>query len=249
MGSLDTKVALVTGGGRGIGKACCVALAAEGAKVCVGYGASEAAAAETVADIEAAGGEAFALHCDVSEPQAAGAAVGAVTERYGALHILVNNAGIIRDNLLLAMKDEEWDDVIGVNLSGAARMSRAALRPMMRAREGAIINLSSVAASKPGRGQANYAATKGGIEAMTRALAAEMGRKNIRVNAVAPGVIVTDMTTVVRDHAGDDIKASLALRRFGEAREIASVVTFLASPAASYITGAVIPVDGGFKMG
>ena len=248
MGSLDTKVALVTGGGRGIGKACCIALAAEGAKVGVGYGSSEGAAAETVAGIEAAGGEAFALHCDVSDPQASGAAVAAVTERYGALHILVNNAGIIRDNLLLAMKDEEWDDVIAVNLSGAARMARAALRPMMRAREGAIINLSSVAASKPGRGQANYAATKGGIEAMTRALAAEMGRKNIRVNAVAPGVIVTDMTTVVRDHAGDDIKASLALRRFGEAGEIASVVTFLASPAASYITGAVIPVDGGFLV-
>lgn len=248
MGTLDGKVALVTGGGRGIGRACCEALAAQGAKVCVGYGSSEGAAAEVVAAIEAAGGEAFARRCDVSDPEAAGEAVAAVTERWGALNVLVNNAGIIRDNLLLAMKDEEWDDVIAVNLTGAARMARAALRPMMRAREGVIINLSSVGATKPGRGQTNYAASKGGIEAMTRALAAEMGRKNIRVNAVAPGVIVTEMTDMVRTHAGDEIKASLALRRFGEPHEIGAVVAFLASPAASYITGAVIPVDGGFKM-
>jgi len=248
MGSLDGKVALVTGGGRGIGRACCEALAAEGAKVCVAYGSSEEAAGEVSAAIEASGGEAFTLRCDVSDPLAAAAAVEAVTDRWGGLDVLVNNAGIIKDNLLLMMKDEEWDDVIAVNLTGAARMARAALRPMMRARAGVIINLSSVGATKPGRGQSNYAASKGGIEAMTRALAAEMGRKNIRVNAVAPGVIVTEMTTLVRDHAGDEIKATVALRRFGEAKEVGSVVAFLASPAASYITGAVIPVDGGFKM-
>jgi len=248
MGALDGQVAIVTGAGRGIGRACAEALAAEGAKVCVAYGHNAAAADEVVAAITAAAGEAFPHACDVSDPAAPAALLEAVLARWGRIDTLVNNAGVIRDNLLLAMSDEEWDTVISVNLSGTARMSRAVLRPMLRARSGCIINLSSIAATRPGRGQANYAASKGGIEAMTRALASEMGRKNIRVNAVAPGVIVTDMTEAIRGHAEAEIKKEVALRRLGEVGDVAAVVTFLASPAASYITGAVIPVDGGFRL-
>jgi len=248
MGVLDEQVAIVTGAGRGLGRACALALAAEGARVCVGYGHNADAANEVVATIESAGGEAFALRCDVSDPEAPAATVKATTERYGRLDILVNNAGIIRDTLLLAMSDEDWCDVLNVNLTGTARMARAALRPMLRARRGKIINMSSVAARRPGRGQANYAASKGGIEAMTRALAAEMGRKGIMVNAVAPGVIETEMTEAIRDAAAKEITEEIALRRFGKPEDVASAVLFLASPASDYVTGAVLAVDGGFRM-
>ena len=202
-----------------------------------------------MAAIGEGGGEAFALPCDVTDPAAPEAAVGSVLERFGALDVLVNNAGIIRDNLLLAMSDAEWDEVITTNLGGAARMARAALLPMMRARAGVIVNLSSVAATRPGRGQTNYAASKGGIEALTRALAAEMGRKGIRVNAVAPGVIVTDMTKAVREAAEAQIVKETALRRLGTPEDVAAAVLYLASPAASYVTGAVLAVDGGFRLG
>lgn len=249
MGALDEKVVVVTGGGRGIGRACSLALAREGAKVCVGYGHREEPAAATAAEIVELGGEAFAFGCDVANPSAPAAIVDAVKERWGRLDVLVNNAGITKDNLLLAMSDEQWDDVLAVNLSGAARMARAVLRPMLRARAGSIVNVSSVAGQRPNRGQSNYAASKGGLEALTRALAGEMGKKGIRVNAVAPGVVVTEMTATIRDAAGDEITDQIALRRFATPEEIASAVVFLAGPASSYITGAVIPVDGGFRLG
>ncbi len=243
------KAVLVTGAGRGIGRACALALAEAGARVAVAWGHDAGAADEVVAAIGEGGGEAFALPCDVTDPAAPEAAVGSVLERFGALDVLVNNAGIIRDNLLLAMSDAEWDEVITTNLGGAARMARAALLPMMRARAGVIVNLSSVAATRPGRGQTNYAASKGGIEALTRALAAEMGRKGIRVNAVAPGVIVTDMTKAVREAAEAQIVKETALRRLGTPEDVAAAVLYLASPAASYVTGAVLAVDGGFRLG
>jgi len=243
------KAVLVTGAGRGIGRACALALAEAGARVAVAWGHDAGAADEVVAAIGEGGGEAFALPCDVTDPAAPEAAVGSVLERFGALDVLVNNAGIIRDNLLLAMSDAEWDEVITTNLGGAARMARAALLPMMRARAGVIVNLSSVAATRPGRGQTNYAASKGGIEALTRALAAEMGRKGIRVNAVAPGVIVTDMTKAVREAAEAQIVKETALRRLGTPEDVAAAVLYLASPAASYVTGAVRAVDGGFRLG
>jgi len=248
MGKLDGQVALVTGGGRGIGAAICNELAREGAKVGIGYGSSAAAAGQLAQTIAAAGGEALALPADVRDTAAVEAAIRAVSDRWGRLDLLVNNAAIVRDTLLLTMEDAQWAEVLDVNLSGMFRACRAAGRIMLLQRSGCIVNLSSTAASRPNRGQANYAAAKGGVESLTRALAAELGRKGIRVNAVAPGVIVTEMSARIREAAGEEIRKEIVLRRFGTSEEVARVVTFLASPDAAYITGEVIHVDGGLRL-
>ena len=246
---LTGRIALVTGGSRGIGRAVCERLAAHGAFVALTYASSEEGARACLEAIEAAGGQGSIHQLDVCDSAAVTALVEELAKAHGQIDILVNNAGIVRDTLLLTMSDDDWLDVIDTNLSGAARCLKAVGMHMMLQRRGAIVNLSSVSAGHPNRGQANYAASKGGIEAFTRAMAVELGRKSIRVNAVAPGVIVTDMSARIRDEAGSEIKKRTLLRKLGQPEQIAAAVHFLVSDAASYITGQVLAVDGGLGLG
>lgn len=247
--SFDGQLVLVTGAARGIGRATSLEFAARGATVIVNYQSSEAEARAAVAEISERGGKAEAIRADVRDGDAVRTMVDAVIQRYGHIDVLVNNAGIARDALTPMMNDAEWDDVLAVNAAGAFRVARAVARPMMLARRGRIINVSSVAATKGGRGQANYAASKAALEGFTRSLAVELASKGILVNAVAPGVVQTEMSRRVREEGEAEVLSKILLKRYGTAEEIAAVIAFLASDAASYITGAVIPVDGGFKLG
>ncbi len=247
--SLAGRTALVTGGSRGIGKAIVVALAEAGAKVAFVYQSSSKPADELVAELKAKNLEAVAYQADVKNFAAAEEVVGKVVESWEKIDILVNNAGIIRDNLLATMSEEQWGEVIQTNLNSVFNYCHAVIRPMMSARYGRIINMSSVASEFGNQGQANYAASKGGIEGFTRCFATEVARRGITVNAVAPGFIETDMTTAVRNAAEDEIKKSIPVRRLGKPEDIANAVEFLASDAASYITGQVLRVDGGLTLG
>ncbi len=247
--SLAGRTALVTGGSRGIGRAIVVALAEAGAKVAFVYQSSSKPADELVAELKAKNLEAAAYQADVKSFSAAEEVVGKFVDGWGKIDILVNNAGIIRDNLLATMSEEQWVEVIQTNLNSIFNYCHAAIRPMMSARYGRIINMSSVASEFGNQGQANYAASKGGIEGFTRCFATEVARRGITVNAVAPGFIETDMTTAVRNAAEDEIKKSIPVRRLGKPEDIANAVTFLAEEAASYITGQVLRVDGGLTLG
>jgi 3-oxoacyl-[acyl-carrier protein] reductase len=242
------RVALVTGGSRGIGKAIVEVLAGRGDRVAVNYRQNAEAAEAVVAGVHAAGGEAIAVMGDVGDEAAVGAVMAAVAERLGPVEILVNNAGITRDDLVLRMTSAAWDEVLTTNLRSAYLCTKAALRGMLRARWGRVVNVSSIAGIAGNPGQANYAAAKAGMIGLTKSVAREVGSRGITVNAVAPGFIETDMTSGLGDDITASARSAIALGRFGSPREVASVVGYLASEDASYITGQVIVVDGGMAV-
>ncbi len=245
---LQGKVALVTGASRGIGREIALELARQGANVAVNYSGSEAKALEVVAEIQALGRESFAIQCDVAIGDSVTDMVKTTIERFGALHILVNNAGITRDNLLMRMKDDEWDAVINTNLKGVFLCTRAVTRQMMKQRSGRIINIASIVGVTGNPGQANYVAAKAGVIGLTKTTAKELSSRGITVNAVAPGFITTDMTDKLTDEVKEAMLKQIPLAQFGEPRDIANAVAFLASEDARYMTGQTLHVDGGMYM-
>ena len=243
-----TKTALVTGASRGIGKAIALALAAKGYAVAVNYAGSQAAAEAVKDEIIAAGGQAFTIQGDVSKSEDVDRIFKTIKEEFGQLDVQVNNAGITRDGLLLRMKEENWDAVISTDLKSDFLTTKAAAQMMMRKKKGAIINIASVVGIMGNAGQANYAAAKAGVIGLTKATAKELAGRNIRVNAVAPGFIATDMTEVIPEKNKEMMLQSIPLGRMGLAEDVANAVCFLASEDASYITGQVLKVDGGMVM-
>jgi 3-oxoacyl-[acyl-carrier protein] reductase len=244
---LDGKVALVTGASRGIGRVIAQTLAEAGATVVLG--ARDATRlAEAVQEIEARGGKGEAVALDVAEKASVEAALGGLLAKHGRLDVLVNNAGITRDNLLLRMKAEEWNEVLATNLTGAFLCTQLALKPMLKQRSGRIVNVTSVVGLTGNAGQANYAASKAGLVGFTKSVAREVASRGITVNAVAPGFIETDMTAAMTEKAREAVLAAIPLGRVGEARDVAAAVAFLASDDAGYVTGQVLAVDGGFHM-
>ena len=243
---LSGQVAIVTGAGRGLGRKITQFLAAAGARVaCVDI--SEDLAAETVQLVQGAGGTAAAFACDVTDSQRVQAVVDEVVKTWGGLHILVNNAGITRDGMLLRMKDEQWDAVLAINLRGTFLFTRAAARPMLKQQRGRIINIASVSGLMGNPGQANYSASKAGVIGFTRTVARELAGRNITVNAVAPGFIATDMTASLGEEVLERIRKETPLGRLGDPEDVAHAVLFLASEAAAFITGHILVVDGGLS--
>ncbi len=244
---LKGQIALVTGASRGIGRAIALDLGREGATV-IGTATTETGAADIQKAIEAASIQGWGAVLNVTDAAACEAVMGEIEKRYGSVSVLVNNAGITRDNLAMRMKDDEWDAVIETNLKAVFRLSKAVMRGMMKARYGRIINITSVVGSSGNPGQANYAAAKAGVAGMSRALARELGSRNITVNCVAPGFIDTDMTKALSDAQRDALLGQIPLGRLGHSDEIAAAVAFLASPRAGYITGTTLHVNGGMYM-
>ena len=244
-GPLQGRVALVTGASRGIGRATALALAAQGASVAVGYGSNADAAESVAAEVRALGVNAVTLGCELSDAEQAATLVPRTVEALGGIDVVVNNAGLTRDNLAMRMSDADWNAVIDVDLTAAFVVCRAALRPLLRQRWGRIVNVASISGVMGNPGQANYSAAKAGLIGLTKSLAREVGTRSITVNAVAPGFIETDMTTTLDAALRERVTAAIPAERMGTAEEVAAAIVFLASPQASYITGHVLHVDGG----
>jgi 3-oxoacyl-[acyl-carrier protein] reductase len=245
---MSGKVAVVTGGSRGIGRAVAVSLAEAGADVAIFYAGNHAAAEETVAEIRKLGRKGLALQVDVASGEQVESAMKQVIAEFGRIDILVNNAGITRDNLLMRMKEEEWDQVINTNLKGVFLCTKAVTRTMMKQRSGRIINISSVVGVMGNAGQANYVAAKAGVIGLTKTTARELAGRGITVNAIAPGYIETDMTSVLDEEVKKQMLTAIPLGRPGTTRDVAEAVKFLASDSAAYITGQTLHVDGGMVM-
>jgi 3-oxoacyl-[acyl-carrier protein] reductase len=248
MSDLSGRVALVTGASRGIGAAIATMLAARGASVAVNYAGSEQAAADVVATIAAVGGTARAVRADVSDATESAGLVDQTIADLGGLDIIVNNAGITRDGLIVRMSDEDWDDVIRINLTGVFNVTRAATRHLMKQRRGSIVNVTSVVGLVGNAGQANYVAAKAGVIGLTKSIARELAPRGVRANAVAPGFIETDMTAELSESIREHARKGIALGAFGSPEDVASAVAFLASDEARYITGQVLAVDGGMTF-
>ncbi|MEI2663924.1 3-oxoacyl-[acyl-carrier-protein] reductase [Rossellomorea sp. LJF3] len=246
--NLEGKVALVTGASRGIGREIALELAREGCNVAVNYAGSEAKANEVVDEIKSMGREAIAVQCNVSDAEGVQAMVKETIGEFGSIDILVNNAGITKDNLLMRMKETEWDDVININLKGVFLCTKAVTRQMMKQRSGRIINISSIVGVSGNPGQANYVAAKSGVIGLTKTTARELAPRGITVNAVAPGFISTDMTDQLPEDVRSEMLKQIPLSRFGAPGDIAKVVTFVASDSASYMTGQTLHIDGGMVM-
>ena len=244
----EKKIAVVTGGARGIGKAIALELAKAGNLVVINYNGSEEKARETKAEIEAAGGQADILQCNVADYEGCEAFIKAVIEQFGRIDILVNNAGITKDGLLMRMKEEDWDAVLTTNLKGVINCTKAANKYMMKQKAGKIVSISSVVGLMGNAGQANYAAAKAGVIGFTKSVAKEVAARGINVNAVAPGFIKTDMTSVLSDKVVEGMLTSIPLHKLCETTDIAKAVVFLVSDAANYITGQTLHVDGGMVM-
>ncbi|WP_342491741.1 3-oxoacyl-[acyl-carrier-protein] reductase [Bacillus sp. FSL R5-0422] len=245
---LTNKTAVVTGASRGIGRSIAIDLAKNGANVVVNYSGNEAKANEVVDEIKALGQQAFAVKADVSNAEEVQALMKQAVDTFGSIDILVNNAGITKDNLLMRMKENEWDDVININLKGVFNCTKAVTRQMMKQRSGRIINLASVVGVCGNPGQANYVAAKAGVIGLTKTTAKELATRHITVNAVAPGFISTDMTDKLDENVQSEMLKQIPLARFGAPEDISNVVVFLASEGAGYITGQTIQVDGGMVM-
>ena len=245
---LENKVALVTGAGRGIGRAIAIALAKEGAEVVVNYNGSEERAKEVKQTIEENGGKASIYKCNVSDFEACEAMIKDIVKEHGRLDILVNNAGITKDGLIMKMKEEDFDSVLNVNLKGTFNTIRHSARQMLRQKSGKIINISTVSGILGNAGQANYAASKAGVIGLTKTMARELGSRGITVNAIAPGFVDTEMTGVLSEEIRENACRQIILGRFGKPEDIANVAVFLASDKADYITGQVISVDGGMNV-
>jgi 3-oxoacyl-[acyl-carrier protein] reductase len=244
----EGRVAVVTGGGRGIGRAVAVRLANEGANVAISYRSNDVAAEEVAEEIRAAGVQCEIFKGDVASPEDVDALFKGVGEAFGPVEIIVNNAGLTRDNLMMRMKESEFDEVLDTNLKGTYLCTRAALRPMIRARWGRIVNVSSVVGLVGNAGQANYAASKAGIIGFTKSVAREVAQRGITANVVAPGYVETELTSSLSEEVKDQIRDQVPAGRFAEAEEVAEVVAFLAGEGAGYITGQTVAVDGGMTM-